>query len=476
MKVLFFVALVSVVLLRGVWFAPRQQEKLLQEALGKSEINFSEMQQMARAFVATPPTLTELEKKRAGLGKSLFFDPSFSANGKIACASCHKPEHSFTDALPKAVGLKPRDRNTPTLINSFSSFWFYWDGRTDSLASQALNPLEDPSEHGFSRAEVAHEVFKKYRTQYESLFGNLSESFIKKLPPKARDQRDSPPVSEQVIRWAMVSTVSPKLIREIGSQLTEISTEQVAKYREKIVAHPKKVGEEYEKYQRLSERDKRDLNLFFANIGLSLEAYEKSLVALNSPFDAFIDSWINSAEPNPQKHFSKKFGFQEFLGFQVFVGKGNCQLCHTGSHFRDNQFHNIGLPPLTDILDLGRSQGILTVKADPFNCKGVFLNETERAASESCQDIPYLNSETPEAIGAFKTPTLRNIAETAPYMHDGRFSTLRQVIDHYNRMETFSGVGFREETLKPLQLTEREVQALESFLKSLSSPIQEIIY
>ena len=81
---------------------------------------------------------------------------------------------------------------------------------------------------------------------------------------------------------------------------------------------------------------------------------------------------------------------------------------------------------------------------------------------------------SPNNRGEFKTPSLRNIAKTAPYMHDGRFTTLQEVVNHYNAMNTTPPIGHREESLLPLELSNQEQTELISFLESLTgAPLPE---
>src|SRR5436190_24217953 len=82
----------------------------------------------------------------ARLGQKIFFDPRFSRGGKVSCASCHLPSRGFGDGkpLPDQFSI---DRNVPTLWNVAYNRWFFWDGRSDTLWSQALKPLENPKEH-----------------------------------------------------------------------------------------------------------------------------------------------------------------------------------------------------------------------------------------------------------------------------------------------------------------------------------------
>ena len=84
------------------------------------------------------------------LGKKLFFDPILSKDGKVSCASCHKPEHGFADDKPVSDGINGQkgDRNTPTVFNTAHLKFLFWDGRAQSLEEQALGPIKNPKEMG----------------------------------------------------------------------------------------------------------------------------------------------------------------------------------------------------------------------------------------------------------------------------------------------------------------------------------------
>jgi cytochrome c peroxidase len=107
------------------------------------------------------------------LGRQLFFDSRFSANGYVSCATCHRPEQSFQDDLPLAKGIGEANRRTQPLIGVAYSPWFFWDGRKDSLWAQALSPLENPLEHGGHRYQYARLISDFYALEYEPLFGLL---------------------------------------------------------------------------------------------------------------------------------------------------------------------------------------------------------------------------------------------------------------------------------------------------------------
>ncbi|MEX2332752.1 MAG: cytochrome c peroxidase, partial [Pseudohongiella sp.] len=113
----------------------------------------------------------------AEFGHHLFFDTRLSADGSVSCAKCHQPEHHFTDQLPVGVGVAAGDRNTMSLVGAAYSPWLFWDGRKDSLWAQALEPLENPLEHGFERSEIAALIKsdKDYQQRYAQVFGPLPD-------------------------------------------------------------------------------------------------------------------------------------------------------------------------------------------------------------------------------------------------------------------------------------------------------------
>ncbi len=92
------------------------------------------------------------------LGRRLFGDARFSANGAVSCASCHDPQKQFQDGLPVGRGVGTGSRRSMPIVGAGYSTWLFWDGRKDSLWAQALGPLEDAVEHGGNRTRYAHLV------------------------------------------------------------------------------------------------------------------------------------------------------------------------------------------------------------------------------------------------------------------------------------------------------------------------------
>jgi cytochrome c peroxidase len=149
-------------------------------------------------------------------------------------------------------------------------------------------------------------------------------------------------------------------------------------------------------------------------------------------------------------------------GLQLFIGKANCTQCHNGPLFTNHDFHNTGVPAVATLpRDAGRFTGSVAVLKDEFNCRSRWSD----AKAEDCPELEFLTAGDEHHQRAFKVPSLRNVAERAPYMHAGQFGTLRDVIAHYNRAPK-PAAGHTE--LKPLKLNEREMAQLEAFLRALS--------
>ena len=194
-------------------------------------------------------------------------------------------------------------------------------------------------------------------------------------------------------------------------------------------------------------------------IGQALASYQRTLLAADSPFDR----WHFGGQSDAVDESVKR-------GFAVFSGKAQCIVCHRVQEdhalFIDHQFHNTGLGYADSVG--GNEPETTRVQLAP----GVFA-ELPRAAIDAVtqQKLPndlglYRITESPGDRWKFRTQTLRNISLTAPYMHNGRFDTLREVIDFYDR----GGVSneLLSPLIRPLGLTEREKLDLDAFLRSLT--------
>jgi cytochrome c peroxidase len=207
-------------------------------------------------------------------------------------------------------------------------------------------------------------------------------------------------------------------------------------------------------YDGMAAADRAAVDRAFVGFGKAIEAYERRLVSTSfapSAFDRMLAGELDAMSPAALR------------GARLFVGRAACDECHRGPAFTDGRFHNIGTPQRGEnapTTDLGRFAG-MGVVGDPFNRAGAF--------SDHRDDTHLVGlAATARDLGAFKTPTLRNAGRTAPYMHDGAYATLWDVVNHYN----FGGAtglyaGTREVTIAPLLLDLREVDDLVAFLGAL---------
>ncbi len=425
-------------------------------------------------MILNEPEFNQRDLQLATLGRKLFFDVRFSANQQVSCATCHQPGRSFSDGLKRGRGISEVNRNTPTIINSFANYWFFWDGRADSLAAQVIGPLENPHEHGLTRTEILDYILKFHKQEFEALFGKIPAELEEVAQIRASPKTARAKLPQKILATALPSLTNPKVMNRIQESAKSLSKSPLAHLAEILEDPDTGSMPEHLAYQALDSMTKHSLNQLVANVGLSIESYERGVIANQSPFDNFIRTWSKSDAASFARVLGEAFGEEELAGWIIFQTKGNCRLCHTGPNFSDNQFHNIALPPLEESIDIGRALGLQKVLSDDFNCKSKFLADAIRQNSESCKDLAYLDPESPETIGSFKTPTLRNLKDTAPYMHDGRFADLASVLRHYNMMSSLPSIGFKEEVIKPLGLDQTELELLERFLNSLNSPIRDL--
>jgi cytochrome c peroxidase len=210
----------------------------------------------------------------------------------------------------------------------------------------------------------------------------------------------------------------------------------------------------------LSEMQQHAVDAVFANIGKSIAAYERLLVYGNSRFDDYVEAVLD----DDTAAISTTLSPDEVAGLRIFIGKGQCINCHNGPLFTNHEFHNTGiLPAFGTLPSLGRVSAVREARADPFNCLGEFSDDQNR----DCAELKFTKTGD-DLIGTHKTPSLRNVLETAPYMHAGQMMTLAEVIDQYNRAP-LAIVGHNE--AKPLKLSGTERRQLEAFLGSLSGPL-----
>ena len=308
------------------------------------------------------------------LGKELFFDKRLSGDGSTACATCHRPETAFADS--QRFSKPGVTRNAQGLLGVSEAAWLFWDGRRDSLWSQALSPMESAVEMGGSRQKIA-QLLRSDR--------HYSEAYVR---------------------------------------LTGAGPAAVA------------------------------VDRLFADAGKFLAAFERTLQPASSRFDRYVEELESGAA-------GTALSGDEIAGLKIFLSnESRCMQCHNGPLFTNQGFHNIGTAALEGPKpDYGRAMGMLSLAYDAFNCRSVFSDARDKCAS---LDFARRDGHDGMLTGAFKVPSLRNVAVTAPYMHDGAMATLEQVIEHYRHPPKMAS------EIKPLVISDEQARQLAAFLRSLT--------
>jgi cytochrome c peroxidase len=310
----------------------------------------------------------------SALGEMLFSDPRLSADGRVACATCHQPERGFADGRPQAIGFAGQrgTRNTPSLLDVGRQRSLFWDGRRAALEDQALDPLLNEREHGL-------------RDEAELL---------------ARLRGDG--------RYAGLFAAA------FGVPVGQATARQV---------------------------------------GEALAAYERTLVSVPAPVDRFLDGDRGALSEAARR------------GWVIFDQAAHCTRCHPATArpgepalFTDHGFHALGV----GLRRIERALPQLTQRLVALRAAGRPLGREVLLDADLAELGRFAVTLDPRDLGAFKTPGLRNVARTAPYMHDGSVATLADAVDLevYQRGATDA---------RPLILTPAERADLIVFLEALTS-------
>lgn len=258
---------------------------------------------------ADPTNKVADDPEAAAFGALLFADRQLSANGRVSCASCHDPARGFTDRHATGHGIGIGSRRTMPVAPAIYSAWQFWDGRADSLWAQALGPIENPAEHGFTRGQLADRVREKYAARYVRLFGALPQVMAGRASPLGDVNARA--------RWNALGTAQQDAIDTV-----------------------------------------------FANAGKAIAAFERRQRVPDTRFDRYL-RWLQGGAAG-----TSPMSAEEIAGLRIFIGKGRCSTCHSGPLLTNNDFANSGVPDIRR--DAGRIAGIATAQADPFNCRGRF--------------------------------------------------------------------------------------------------------
>lgn len=339
------------------WLADPRNHAVLEPEL---PLGLSQGAGQIQGIAENPLTRAKIE-----LGRQLYFDTRLSADSTISCASCHDPSMGYSANTKTGVGIDGQKggRNSPVSFNRILSGKQFWDGRVDSLEAQAVGPIANPIEMGFTHEGVVKRLgeIPVYKKQFDAIFGELS-------------------------------------IDRVG--------QAIAAFERVIVTQPSPY-DHYEQLLPFTKMDEEDI------------ADDEELAAKYAAAKA-------AAEAHPMSESAVR-------GRDLFFGKANCSACHVGANLADEKYHNLGVGMAAEEPDLGRFV--------------VTNDEQDR--------------------GAFKTPTIRNVALTGPYMHDGSQATLEEVVEWYDKGGHPN--PHLSDKIKPLNLSDQEEADLVEFMKACTS-------
>lgn len=203
------------------------------------------------------------------------------------------------------------------------------------------------------------------------------------------------------------------------------------------------------------------------NLAKAMAAWQATLITPRTPFDEFRD-----AIARDDRATMARYPAAAQRGLRLFVGRGNCFMCHSGPAFTNGEFHDTGVPFFIapGQVDPGRHAGIRELRASRFNRLGPFSDDPQpdSTASVATRHVTLEHRHW----GEWRTPGLRQAAFTAPYMHNGFLASLRDVVRHYAELDESRIHADGERVLRRLDLTEAERDDLVTFLLSLSTPVE----
>jgi cytochrome c peroxidase len=316
------------------------------------------------------PADNPMTRAKVELGRQLYFDGRLSRDGTVACATCHEPANGWAQHSAVATGIEGQKggRNSPTVMNRIFGKTQFWDGRAASLEEQALGPIQNPIEMGFTLPELMTRLkgIEGYKIQFDKVFGGVTPEAVAK---------------------AIAAFERTVLVGGSAYDYAE-AAKPFAKLTKEDLEEDKELAAKYAKV-------------------------------------------MKDAKDHPMSESAQR-------GQALFFGKANCSLCHVGVNLSDEDFYNIGV-------------GMKEKEPNPG-----------RAAV----------TKTEVMTGAYKTPGLRNIALSAPYMHDGSEKTLAEVVEYYDKGGEPN--KFLHMRIKKLNLTQQEKADLVAFMEALTGNVAKV--
>ena len=466
---------------------------------------------------STPPTDASnryaTDAGAVALGKMFYFDTRFSGpstvldalnrkmpfgraaagqDAVVACVTCHDAGHAGVDPASApgnvSIGAGWTYNNALTTYNSAFYTLHLWNGRVDSLWAQAVADNENGLTTNGNRLHTAWLISDLYGAAYDKVFTDAQLPF-------GGPSSDVAALVGSDGQCTATNGTCPAACR----QATSAATGAVGCWpRFPLQGKPGKVagcqpGEASEPfgdaYDCMAAADQTAITRVLVNFGKAIGAYEATLVLGPSSFDR----WVADLRAGHGDTSTAMSGPAQ-IGAQLFVGKAGCSDCHNTPLLSDGAFHNVGVgqtgvgvptegdcpaggvcdcaPVSADhmggpknCLPWGARDGIQKLQANGFRRDSMWSDDPQAGAPDS-----YVKTDLSTIpLGAYRTPSLRNVALTAPYMHDGSIATLQDVVWHYDQAIAAPNTpGAGAAPFKALYLTTEEQADLVAFLEALT--------
>jgi cytochrome c peroxidase len=435
-----------------------------------------------------------VDKSAAHLGQELYFDPRFSGhatlvdalgrtvpyarapkgeNVDLSCASCHDPARGGSDhtSMPNqvSIGAGWYDVNGQPTRNAAEYEIIYWNMRIDSLWAQALAVAESAISMNGNRVHIARLIHDHYAPEYAAIFSDY--------PLPIEDSIDDLAMHLNPDGQCMDCT-TPGCVMDVTGCYPRFPLD--GKPGKKQGCQRGDASEPFgDAYDCMSPADQEAITRVLVNFAKAIAAYEYTLISRDSEFDR----WVNEGQS------STRISPSAIRGAKLFVTKASCIDCHSGpllSDGSDGGWHNVGVrqmgptvPQVADCTAMGTCDCVNGVNCLPWGVyNGLALLKKNKFRRDSAwSDDPADDSRkeyydialTDEMKGSWRTPSLRDVALTAPYMHDGIYATLADVVHHYNIADVGPDVvGTPAVQLHPLLLEPEEEADLVAFLETLT--------
>jgi cytochrome c peroxidase len=450
---------------------------------------------------------------------------------KVSCNTCHAVDQGGGDHTMDppgnwvSFGGGAYDVNSQQTLNAAYNSIIYWNGRNDSLWSQIVAVMESHVSMNSSRLRVAWRIADAYHDAYNAAFPDYP--LPAELDTVAQQQARLNPDGTCILDAGSGSgsgsgsDTCPALCQtQNGPCLPRFPLEGRpgfvhAGQLETCTWGPgDPVLQPYnDAYDCMQLADQLEVTRIYVNFAKAIAAYEYTLISQDSAFDKWADGGFKLGA----------LGASAERGARLFEGKAACNQCHTGPRFTDDDFHMIGVPQLgtyvprtsdcpsgnqwcdcvsddrftpMQCLPKGARDGLRKLQANKFrrdsvwsddmDCASHYTSHTDTTYAADHPDecdgrIKYYSMALTDAlVGAWKTPSLRDVALTAPYMHNGMYTDLSQVMDHYNKggmIDPMGGevLGTIDTKIKPLDLTDQEMMDLVAFLQTLTGQVDPAV-